>query len=92
MTPNNASTTFVRLETAPFQKNHNSTPFEAKGWRCFINQTKGGVTWILKRRASVAMFAQSLTETVIQNVQMPEGADSSELCHLLLQAGIAHPA
>jgi len=91
MTPNNSSVNFVRLETASFNANHNTAPFEAKGWRCFINQTKGGITWILKRGASVAMFAQSLTETVIQNVQLPDGADSSELCHILLQAGIARP-
>jgi hypothetical protein len=91
MTPNNSSVTSVRLETTSFQKNHDTAPFEAKGWRCFVNQTKGGITWILKRGGSVAMFAQSMSESLVQDVKLPDSADSSELCHLMLKSGIARP-
>lgn len=92
MSPNHSSTRCVRMQTASFQQNHNAQPFEAKGWRCFINQSKTGlVTWILKRGASVAMFAQSLTDSMTQDMQLPVGADSSELCDLFVQTGIGTP-
>lgn len=91
MNPNNQSSRCVRLQTVPYSKNHNPAPFQAKGWRCFISHTKNGVNWIVKRGAAVTMFAQSLTDSIEQTVLMPEGADSSELCILFVQSGIATP-
>lgn len=91
MTPDNSSLTPVRLETQAFDANHDTTYLVEKGWRCFLNHTSSGVTWILKRHECVAMFVQSLTDLRVQTVQMPSGAESSELCYLLQKAGIARP-
>lgn len=92
MTPNNSSICSVRMATAPFDANHDTSMFVARGWRCFISRSTGGVNWILKRGASVAMFAQGLTNSITQTVQLPAGPDSSELCDLLMNSGIGVPA
>lgn len=86
-------TTPVELTIAPQTQTGWVQTLKTAGWRAFVRAGHASddlSTWILKRGASCVMFKQGARTSLAQTVNIPT-AHASDLCGLLIRAGIARP-
>jgi len=92
--PDAPQTTLVQLKVFPAAVAQDwPAEFHKSGWRsfCRLQPDTGGLSWLLKRRASVFMLTQRIEAAQDLLISIPSEL-AGEICTLCRTSGLGQPA